>query len=203
MHDKGQQERSSQRRVLALSLKHSSHCFIFFLPLDKKCEGTKQVKITGCIFPTGPPCATRAAEPDVLTPACLSYSAEVVYSEWGTRGHTAQGVCLCVPMYVCWGVKGEGGGTVSNTECLVMGYQKQSTGGQWDLGHSWHNPNTPGRKWMGGFIGVNGPSPREEERVPLLSPLALEMDWIETPCTERTPLNTYTHNHSFERRTTN
>lgn len=136
--------------------------------------------------------------------ACLS----VVFSRGGLfrvrdQGtHCPGGVFVCAHVCVL-GCKGEGGGTVSNTECLVMGYQKQSTGGQWDLGHSWHNPNTPGRKWMGGFIGVNGPSPREEERVPLLSPLALEMDWIETPCTERTPLNTYTHNHSFERRTTN
>lgn len=92
-------------------------------------------------------------EPDVLTPACLSYSAEVVYSEFGTKGHTAQGVCLCLWVCACvcahacvLGCEGEGGGAVSSRECLVMGYQKQSTGGQWDLGHSWHNLNTLGRK---------------------------------------------------------
>ncbi len=133
--------------------------------------------------------------------ACLS----VVFSRGGLFRVRDQGTHSPggVDVYVCWCVRGEGGRAVSGRECLVMGYQKQSTRGQWDPGHSWHNPNTPGRKWKGGFIGVNGPSPQEEERVPLLSPLALEMDWIETPCTERTPLNTYTHNNSFERRTAN
>ena len=56
--------------------------------MDK--EGTKQVNITSSIIPQH--------EPDVLTPACLSHSTEVVYSKQGTRGHTAGrgGVCVCV-----------------------------------------------------------------------------------------------------------
>ena len=73
-------------------------------------------------------------------------------------GDTLPRGCVCVRARVCvLGCKGEGRGTGSSRECLVMGYQKQSTRGQWDLGHSWHNPNTPGRKWKGGIYWCQRP----------------------------------------------
>lgn len=124
--------------------------FHFLSPIKQKVANRWKQPAVFC------PLSRRAwlDEPDVLTPACLSYSAEVVYSEFGTEGTHCPGgvfvpVGLCVRVCPCMcvlGCEGEGGGTVSSRECLVMGYQKQSTGGQWDLGHSWHNLNTLGRK---------------------------------------------------------
>ena len=82
--------------------------FCFLSPIRQRVRGNQTGENNWlCFSPLGRPplCTTWAAEPDVLTPACLSYSAEVVYSEWGTRGYTAQGgVDVCVLMYVCrWG----------------------------------------------------------------------------------------------------
>lgn len=45
--------------------------------------------------------STWAVEPDVLTPACLSHSAEVVYSELGTKGHRTFGLRMCVFVLMC------------------------------------------------------------------------------------------------------
>lgn len=141
--------------------------------------------------------------------ACLS----VVFSRGGLfrvrdQGTQPRGVwtCMCVCVHVCvcvcWCVRGweEALWAAENAWWWVTKNRAPGDNRTQDIPDI--TPTHRGGSGRGGFIGVNGPSPWEEERVSLLSPLALEMDWIK-PCTERTPLNTYTHNHSFERRTTN
>lgn len=96
-----------QNRYLLLILKHLGHCFIFVLPLDKELEATKQVKINNWLF--FPPLGNyaRLGPLNLMSwrlSVCLSYSAEVVYSELGTKGHRSpKGVDMHV---CCWSLRG-------------------------------------------------------------------------------------------------
>lgn len=121
------------------------------VPFSHLTWSSKQVEMSGCVFSAQSPCLTWWTWcPD----ACLS----VVFSRGGLFRVRDQGThcpggvfvpagsCMCVCPCMCVRLRGGGRRRCELQRMLGDGLPKTEHRGTMDLGHSWHNPNTLGRK---------------------------------------------------------
>lgn len=101
------------------------------------------------------------------------------------RGCVCVWVCVRPCVCVCWGVNGREEALWAPENAWWWVTKNRAPGGQWDRGHSWHNPNTPGRKW-GGLLVSMAPRPKRRNGC-LFCPL-----WC-WRWTESRRLETHTH----------